>query len=155
MFPILGSPITNFAPEGEDGTLYFNYSDTDGKRFNTDESVLAKFTFKVIAEGNGTIDTEIRTMAKTDEAVTKIVYNSERLEEFYYVQTLEGNTQQETTPVETTPVETQPDGLFVKADGVLYEVEQGQTYNYTAYLTVAGAKVGSIDASTYLSLIHI
>ncbi len=57
-----------------------------------------------------------------------------------------------TEPIPTEPIPTEPvgpEGLFVRADDVLYEVEQGETYTFTYYLNVPNAKIGSFNATTY------
>lgn len=107
MYPILGTvTVANY--EIED-CIKFNFSSTDGVRFNTDESVLCKLTFKVIAQGSGVINNKIKVMAKADSAVTKIVFGYEKLEEFYMEQAAQGNTGVEPTqpPTEETQESTQ------------------------------------------------
>ncbi len=63
-------------------------------------------------------------------------------------------TQVETQAPTQAPTTTEPEipsdtnGLFVKADGVLYEVEQGKNYRYSYKLTI-DRKLCSFDATTY------
>lgn len=48
-----------------------------------------------------------------------------------------------------SPTEVDPQGLYIKADGTMYKVEQGGMYQYTFYLTVPSAKVSGMGTSTF------
>lgn len=55
----------------------------------------------------------------------------------------------EGVPATESPTDVDPQGLYIKADGTMYKVEQGSVYQYTFYLTVPSVKVGGMIASTY------
>lgn len=55
----------------------------------------------------------------------------------------------EGVPATETPPNVDPQGLYIKADGTTYKVEQGGVYQYTFYLTVPSVKIGGMVASTF------
>lgn len=79
MFPVMGgNTVYNFA---KDGTVYYNFSSTTGKKFNTDESIVFVGDFLVTAQsGIYEIRTEMITLANYD--LKALYYNGEKLAEY-------------------------------------------------------------------------
>ena len=76
MFPILGDEVVAAA---NNGAIKFNASRgavDGGYAFNTASSKLIVTNYKVLATGEATIKTTLRTLIKDDAAATKIVYDN-------------------------------------------------------------------------------
>ncbi len=145
-FPKLTGPIYNFDIEGK---LLYNYSNISGVRM-ANNSVVFSGTFEVTAStGVYEINSVMNTLADTD--LNKIVYKGEKIGEYAYDQILVGLTPikpsvDPTNPTPTNPQPTKPvtEKTYVVADGVKYEVAQGQEITYTYYMSHKN-KIGSLD----------
>ena len=111
MFPILCSK--GLVSNSIDDEITYNASSLKGMKFNSDESVLIKAVFKVIAEGSTEINTVIKNSQDMDMNI--LIEDAQFTGDAWKVtETLTGafapveTTPVETTPVETTPVETTP-----------------------------------------------
>lgn len=156
MFPVMKSPVANF---DTDNMVLYNFSNTRGVRFNKSTSVLFTTEFKVTTAQNGIyeINTMIQTLADSD--VNKLIdeYTIKPGADVTLKQVIETKpeptaapTEPETEPSTTPsqPTEPQVEGLYIRADGELTEVEKGQIYTYFYYLQVPGYKISSLDAYT-------
>ena len=181
---------------GEAGIIYVNgsiadpYEPDDEVTFTSDNDLLIKHTYKVLAGGVSDVKTNFVTLAGPDankeikKLVTEGVINADfgGQESFYEgdkpvdesteaesseaesteaesseqaestgeaesTEQAESTGEAESTEAESTE-ETPSDKIFIRADGVLSEVQTGETYTYEYILDVNGP-VCSLDATTY------
>ncbi|MBQ3265267.1 MAG: dockerin type I repeat-containing protein [Ruminococcus sp.] len=174
MFPILGDEAVATA---QNGTIKFNATRgtvNGGYAFNTDDSKLIVTNYKVLAAGEATIKTTLKTLIKDDDAATKIVFNGETQpgQSYEMPSDFEGVTPPPTEPQPTQPVTeprptqppTEPQN---KAAVTIYGIDGTSKVKYfdindefTVYTTFDASKlngihgIGSISASqTYTSSI--
>ena len=163
MFPILGDEAVAAV---NNGAIKFNASRGaigGGYAFNTATSQLIVTNYKVLATGEATIKTTLKTLIKDDEAATKIVYNDQTQPGQSY--TISGTFTDPGAPVIPTeapteppvkPTEPQPDNkatvTIIGIDGT----SKVKTFNvgdeFTVYTTLntssaAPTGVASIDAT--------
>ena len=147
--------------EIDPGRIKFNYSNARGKAFDKETYSVVKAQFRVTAsEGTYEIRTVLHTVAGADEH--RYLYNDKVVDPLkkcegtipaltpYDPDQTEPPTQAP-TPAPTEPPtqpEAPPEGLFVKADGVLYEVAKGETFTYTYYLNL-NDRLCSLDGDLY------
>lgn len=166
MFPILGDEVVAAV---NNGALKFNATRGavgGGYAFNTATSKLIVTNYKVLATGEATIKTTLRTLIKDDAAATKIVYNEKTQSGQSY--SMPGSFTDPTAPEPPTeapkptdpPTPTEPDN---KATVTIYGFDgtsKTKTFNigdeFTVYTTLnvpaaATAGVGAINSWQYFS----
>ena len=167
--PRIADPTTNV----EGNVIKVNATKAEYKnayKFPNADSILSITTYKVVAEGNTKIRTDMITLATiaNDDSMENQIMEGEKVgsDDIKSDVDVKGGSdtptdpEQPTTPGEepttpgeepTTPGEEPTDapvtGVFVKADGVLYKVEKDEIFDYVFYLNV-GEKVYSLDAET-------
>ena len=158
-FPKLSNVVSNL----ESGSpLLYNYSNTTGVRMGAD-TVIFSGKFEVTAsKGVFEISSKMKTLADAD--LNNLVYDFETVGQFSDAEVLPGltpynpsNPVNPTTPVPTqpvvdptTPVPTQPvvaDKVYVKVDGVQYEVKKGDVFTYV-FNFACSEKVSAMDVET-------
>ena len=178
VFPIIDDATANV----EGNVIKANATKAKFKQayaFDSDDSILIQTKYKVVAEGNCSIKTDIVTLAtiSEDNSMATQISESEKTgdDEIVTVTTLDApehadpeptpqpgddtpdepqpgdDTPDEPTPGEDTPDEPGYDGVLIKADGVYYAVEKGDVFTYVFYLNT-GEKVCSLDAETFFDI---
>ena len=162
--PRIGDPTTNV----EGNVIKVNATKADyakAYKFPNADSVLSITTYKVVAEGNTKIRTDLITLATiaNDDSMENQIMEGEKVGSDDIKSGVDVNggsdtpdqpdptTAEPTTAEPTTaePTSAEPvKGVFVKADGVLYKVEKGEVFEYVYYLN-NGEKVCSLDAETF------
>lgn len=147
MFPVTGTDTIAGAKNGE---INFNASTSApaGYAFDSDKSKLIVTNYKVIALGEATIETKLRTLIASDNAFTKVVYN-EAIQSGKTIDLHEQYTDPGQAVVPTEPTaEITVYGLDGKTETKTYNVGETFTVYTTLNLTKAAddAKMAGIDA---------
>ena len=165
MFPILGDEALATV---NNGTIKFNATRgtvNGGYAFDTAESKLIVTNYKVLAAGDATIKTSLKTLIKDDAAATKIVFNSETQDGQSYSMpgsfTDPGNPELPTEPATEPAPATEPPTEPVPSDRAVVTIygfdgtSATRTYNigdeFTVYTTFDPVQFNGIHGIASIS----